>query len=70
MFKNAVVGVLISIGIVFVFIISLEGLAKDNRIAALEEDVAAHKLAMSLANTAIHTFYDKSRGEAVLVSKL
>jgi hypothetical protein len=61
MFKNVTIGVLITVCIMFIFVVSVEGLASSKRIVELEASVSAHKLAMTHANSAIHTFYAASK---------
>ena len=52
--KNLMIGFLITTVIILVFIISVEA----GRMEQAMADIEAHKLAMTYANKAIHTFAD------------
>jgi len=55
MIKNILIAVAITFAIIFAFISSVE----TKRVSVLEEQIEAHKLAMTFANDAIHTFYNQ-----------
>ena len=48
------IGVLITLLVITLFILTVE----NQKVAQLSEDIEAHKLAISYANQAIHTFAD------------
>lgn len=52
--KNLMIGVLITTLVITLFVLSVE----NQKVAQLSQDVEAHKLAISYANQAIHTFAD------------
>ena len=52
--KNLMIGFLITAVIILLFILSVE----QDRVASLTQDIEAHKLAITYANQAIHTFAD------------
>jgi len=53
--KNIIIAVAITFAIIFAFISSVEA----KRVGVLQEQIEAHKLAMTFANNAIHTFYNQ-----------
>ena len=53
--KNIIIAVAITFAIIFAFVSSVEA----KRVHKLEEQIEAHKLAMTFANDAIHTFYNQ-----------
>tara|TARA_R110001606_G_scaffold377802_1_gene537048 strand:- start:409 stop:594 length:186 start_codon:yes stop_codon:yes gene_type:complete len=55
MIKNILIAIAITFAIIFAFISSVE----TKRVSVLEEQIEAHKLAMTFANDAIHTFYNQ-----------
>jgi hypothetical protein len=55
--KTIAIGVLISFAIIF----SISSSMANQRIAMLEKNVEAQKMAMTFANSAIHEFYNKSK---------
>jgi len=52
--KNLMIGFLITAVIILLFILSVE----QGRVETLTQDIEAHKLAITYANQAIHTFAD------------
>ena len=53
--KNIIIAVAITFAIIFAFVSSVEA----KRVHKLEEQLEAHKLAITFANDAIHTFYNQ-----------
>jgi len=53
--KNIIIAVAITFAIIFAFVSSVEA----KRVHKLEEQLEAHKLAITFANNAIHTFYNQ-----------
>ena len=58
--KNTAIAIAITALILFAYAKSVEAVEYSNEIALLKEDVAAHKLAITYANQAIHTLYDET----------
>jgi len=58
--KNTAIGIIITAAILFAYAKSVEAAEYTSEIALLKEDVAAHKLAITYANQAIHTLYDET----------
>jgi hypothetical protein len=54
MIKNILIAVAITFAIIFAFISSVEA----RKVNVLEEQLEAHKMAITFANSAIHTFSD------------
>ncbi len=54
MIKNILIAVAITFAVIFAFISSVEA----KRVSVLEEQLEAHKMAITFANGAIHTFAD------------
>lgn len=52
--KNIIIAVAITFAVIFAFISSVEA----TRVSVLQDQIEAHKLAMTFANSAIHTFSD------------
>ena len=52
--KNIIIAVAITFAVIFAFISSVEA----KRVSVLEDQLEAHKMAMTFANSAIHTFSD------------
>lgn len=52
--KNIIIAVAITFAVIFAFISSVEA----KRVSVLQDQIEAHKLAMTFANSAIHTFSD------------
>ena len=55
MIKNILIAVTITFAIIFAFISSVEA----KRVSVLEDQLEAHKMAITFANEAIHTFYNQ-----------
>ena len=55
MIKNILIAVAITFAIIFAFISSVEA----RKVNVLEEQLEAHKMAITFANNAIHTFYNQ-----------
>ena len=55
MIKNIIIAVAITFAIIFAFVSSVEA----KRVHKLEEQLEAHKMAITFANDAIHTFYNQ-----------
>jgi hypothetical protein len=53
--------ILIALIITFTIIFNVSTTLANQRIAQLEKSVEAHQLAMTFANKAIHTLYNKSK---------
>ena len=53
--KNIIIAVAITFAIIFAFISSVEA----GKVSKFEDQIEAHKLAMTFANDAIHTFYNQ-----------
>ena len=53
--------ILIALIITFTIIFNVSTTLANQRIAQLEKSIDAHKLAMTFANSAIHTLYNKSK---------
>ena len=53
--KNIIIEVAITFAIIFAFISSVEA----GKVSKLEDQIEAHKMAMTFANDAIHTFYNQ-----------
>ena len=53
--KNIIIAVAITFAIIFAFVSSVEA----KRVHKLEEQLEAHKMAITFANDAIHTFYNQ-----------
>ena len=58
--KNTAIAIAITALILFAYVKSVEAVEYTSEIALLKEDVAAHKLAITYANQAIHTLYDET----------
>ena len=52
--KNIIIAVAITFAVIFAFISSVEA----KRVSVLEDQLEAHKMAITFANEAIHTFSD------------
>jgi len=52
--KNIIIAVAITFAVIFAFISSVEA----KRVSVLEDQLEAHKMAITFANSAIHTFSD------------
>lgn len=53
--KNIIIAVAITFAVIFAFISSVEA----KRVSVLEDQLEAHKMAITFANEAIHTFYNQ-----------
>ena len=53
--KNIIIAVSITFAVIFAFISSVEA----KRVSVLEDQLEAHKMAITFANEAIHTFYNQ-----------
>jgi hypothetical protein len=53
--------IIFSLLVTFAIIFSVSNTLANQRIAQLEKSIDAHKLAMTFANSAIHTLYNKSK---------
>ena len=53
--KNIIIAVAITFAVIFAFISSVEA----KRVSVLEDQLKAHKMAITFANEAIHTFYNQ-----------
>ena len=53
--KNIIIAVAITFAVIFAFISSVEA----KRVNVLEDQLEAHKMAITFANEAIHTFYNQ-----------
>ena len=53
--KNIIIAVAITFAVIFAFVSSVEA----KRVHKLEEQLEAHKMAITFANDAIHTFYNQ-----------
>ena len=55
MIKNILIAVAITFAVIFAFVSSVEA----KRVSVLEDQLEAHKMAITFANEAIHTFYNQ-----------
>jgi hypothetical protein len=53
--------ILFSLAVTFAIIFSVSTTMANQRIAMLEKNAEAHKMAMTFANSAIHEFYNQSK---------
>jgi hypothetical protein len=53
--KNIIIAVAITFAVIFAFVSSVEA----KRVSVLEDQLEAHKMAITFANEAIHTFYNQ-----------